>query len=80
MDSFQEFCRCGCRPKARQIRETADWVNPTSALAGVLAVGVCAYLAAVLLCADALRDGSAELAAEFRHASVGNHSGDPPIA
>jgi cytochrome d ubiquinol oxidase subunit II len=43
-----------------------SWVNPTSALAGVLTVGVCAYLAAVLLCADAVRDRSDELAGEFR--------------
>jgi cytochrome d ubiquinol oxidase subunit II len=43
-----------------------SWVNPTSALAGVLAIGTCAYLAAVLLCADARREGSDELAAHFR--------------
>jgi len=29
------------------------WLNPSSILAGVIAVGVCAYLAAVYLCADA---------------------------
>jgi cytochrome d ubiquinol oxidase subunit II len=43
-----------------------SWINPTSALGGVLAVGVCAYLAAVLLCADAEREASAELAGRFR--------------
>jgi cytochrome d ubiquinol oxidase subunit II len=43
-----------------------SWINPTSALGGVLAVGVCAYLAAVLLCADARREVSAELAGRFR--------------
>jgi cytochrome d ubiquinol oxidase subunit II len=43
-----------------------SWVNPTSALGGALAVGVCAYLAAVLLCADAQREVSAELADRFR--------------
>jgi cytochrome bd ubiquinol oxidase subunit II len=43
-----------------------SWINPTSALGGVLAIGVCAYLAAVLLCADAVREGSAELAEQFR--------------
>jgi cytochrome bd ubiquinol oxidase subunit II len=31
----------------------SSWVNPTSLLAGVLAVAVCAYLAAVFLTADA---------------------------
>jgi cytochrome d ubiquinol oxidase subunit II len=31
----------------------SSWVNPTSLLGGVLAVAVCAYLAAVLLTADA---------------------------
>jgi cytochrome bd ubiquinol oxidase subunit II len=43
-----------------------SWINPTSALGGVLAIGVCAYLAAVLLCADAVREGSAGLAEAFR--------------
>lgn len=43
-----------------------SWINPTSALGGVLAVGVCAYLAAVLLCADAVREGRPELARGFR--------------
>ncbi len=33
-----------------------SWVNPTSVLGGLLAVGVCAYLAAVFLCRDAERD------------------------
>ena len=43
-----------------------SWINPTSALGGALAVGVCAYLAAVLLCGDAQREASAELADRFR--------------
>ncbi|HEU4349394.1 MAG TPA: cytochrome d ubiquinol oxidase subunit II [Actinoplanes sp.] len=43
-----------------------SWLNPTSALGGVLAIGVCAYLAAVLLCADAEREVSAEAADQFR--------------
>jgi cytochrome d ubiquinol oxidase subunit II len=43
-----------------------SWINPTSALGGALAVGVCAYLAAVLLCADAQREVSAELGDQFR--------------
>jgi cytochrome d ubiquinol oxidase subunit II len=43
-----------------------SWVNPTSTLGGVLAVLVCAYLAAVFLCADALRDGHLDLADQFR--------------
>ena len=29
-DSFQVSCRCGCKPKARQIRDTADCDNPSS--------------------------------------------------
>jgi cytochrome bd ubiquinol oxidase subunit II len=44
----------------------ASWVNPTAALGGVLAVLVCAYLAAVFLCADARRAGADDLAAGFR--------------
>jgi cytochrome d ubiquinol oxidase subunit II len=43
-----------------------SWVNPTAALGGVLAVLVCAYLAAVFLCADARRAGADDLAAGFR--------------
>jgi cytochrome bd-type quinol oxidase subunit 2 len=49
----------------------ASWVNPTSALGGVLAVLVCAYLAAVFLCADARRDGHDDLADEFRTRALG---------
>jgi len=43
-----------------------SWVNPTSVLGGVLAVLVCAYLAAVFLCADARREGAADLVEQFR--------------
>ncbi|HEX2074778.1 MAG TPA: cytochrome d ubiquinol oxidase subunit II [Geodermatophilus sp.] len=43
-----------------------SWVNPTSVLGGVLAVLVCAYLAAVFLCADARREGAEDLADAFR--------------
>ena len=43
-----------------------SWVNPTSALGGVLAVLVCAYLAAVFLCGDARREGVDDLAEQFR--------------
>lgn len=43
----------------------AVWLNPTSILGGVLAVGTCAWLAAVFLAADAQRDGQAELAKGF---------------
>jgi cytochrome bd ubiquinol oxidase subunit II len=43
-----------------------SWVNPTSVLGGVLAVLVCAYLAAVFLCADARREGLEDLVEQFR--------------
>jgi len=43
-----------------------SWLNPTSVLGGLLAVGACAYLAAVYLCADARREGDLQLAAQFR--------------
>jgi cytochrome d ubiquinol oxidase subunit II len=48
-----------------------SWVNPTSVLGGVLAVLVCAYLAAVFLCADARREGADDLAAAFRLRALG---------
>lgn len=41
-----------------------SWLAPTSLLGGVLAVGVCAYLAAVYLCDDAVRAGLPELAGD----------------
>jgi cytochrome bd ubiquinol oxidase subunit II len=43
-----------------------SWWNPTSVTVGLLAVGVCAYLAAVYLCADARRAGEERLADGFR--------------
>lgn len=43
-----------------------SWWNPTSVLAGLLAVGSTAYLAAVYLTADARRSGEPGLAEEFR--------------
>jgi cytochrome d ubiquinol oxidase subunit II len=47
-----------------------SWVNPTSLLGGTMAVGVCAYLAAVYLCADARRDGHDDLAEWFRRRAL----------
>lgn len=44
----------------------ASWLTPTSLLGGVLAVCTCAWLAAVFLHADAVRDGENDLAAWFR--------------
>jgi cytochrome bd ubiquinol oxidase subunit II len=44
----------------------SSWLNPTSILVGVLAVAVCAYLAACYLAADAARHRDAELVAQFR--------------
>ena len=31
LESFHVSWRCGCKPNARQIRETAVWESPTSA-------------------------------------------------
>ncbi|WP_405578838.1 cytochrome d ubiquinol oxidase subunit II [Streptomyces sp. NBC_01190] len=47
-----------------------SWLNPTSALGGVLAVLVCAYLAAVFLTADTQRDGDAHLSEYFRRRAL----------
>jgi len=44
----------------------SSWLNSTSIMAGLLAVGVSAYLAAVYLAADARRMGLGEIAEEFR--------------
>ena len=43
-----------------------SWLNPVSLLIGVLSVVTAAYLAAVFLCADAARQGEAELERRFR--------------
>ncbi|MCT9930839.1 cytochrome d ubiquinol oxidase subunit II [Planotetraspora sp. A-T 1434] len=47
-----------------------SWVNPTSLLGGVLAVGVCAYLAATYLCDDAVRARSPDMAEGFRRRAL----------
>ena len=44
----------------------SSWLNPTSIMAGVLALLSSAYLAAVYLAADARRAGDEEMAATFR--------------
>jgi cytochrome d ubiquinol oxidase subunit II len=48
-----------------------SWLNPTSILGGVIAVGACAYLAAVYLCSDAARDGDPALLEYFRRRAIG---------
>jgi cytochrome d ubiquinol oxidase subunit II len=47
-----------------------SWTGPSSLLAGVLAVLICGYLAAVYLCADAIRAGHADLAEGFRRRAL----------
>jgi cytochrome d ubiquinol oxidase subunit II len=47
-----------------------SWWNPTSVLAGTLAVGAAAYLAATYLCADARREGEHQLAEAFRRRAL----------
>ena len=49
----------------------SSWVNPTSALSGVLAVAAVAYLSAVYLVWDARRLGDHDLAEAFRRRAVG---------
>jgi cytochrome d ubiquinol oxidase subunit II len=44
----------------------SSWLNPTSIMIGVVAVTLCAYLAAVYLAADADRKSDADLAGAFR--------------
>jgi cytochrome d ubiquinol oxidase subunit II len=49
----------------------SSWLNPTSLLIGVLAVVSCAYLAAVYLCADAVRLREPWLERQFRARALG---------
>jgi cytochrome bd-type quinol oxidase subunit 2 len=48
-----------------------SWVNPTSVLGGIMAVLVCAYLAAVFLCGDARREGEEDVSDQFRIRALG---------
>src|SRR5438128_2201748 len=48
----------------------SSWVNPSSVLGGVLAVAVCAYLAAVYLVWDARRLGDTEMVDYFRRRAI----------
>jgi cytochrome bd ubiquinol oxidase subunit II len=49
-----------------------SWLNPTSMLGGVMAVVVCAFLAAVYLTADAERRGRADMVVFFRRRALGS--------
>jgi cytochrome d ubiquinol oxidase subunit II len=49
----------------------SSWLNPTSILIGVLAVVFSAYLAAVYLCADAVRRGEDDLVDPYRRRALG---------
>lgn len=48
----------------------SSWINPTSLLGGVIAVGMCAFLAGTFLVADAQRGGHTSLAARLRTRSL----------
>ncbi|MDX6687975.1 MAG: cytochrome bd ubiquinol oxidase subunit [Baekduia sp.] len=48
----------------------SSWLNPTSILIGVLAVVISAYLAAVYLCADAVRHGVTDIAEGYRRRAL----------
>jgi len=50
----------------------ASWLNPTSALIGVLLVATSSYLAAVYLAADARRLGERALERDFRKRALGS--------
>ncbi|MCW2868756.1 cytochrome d ubiquinol oxidase subunit II [Actinacidiphila oryziradicis] len=49
----------------------SSWTNPTSMLGGILAVSVCAYLAAVFLTGQSVRRGDTELERGFRLRALG---------
>ncbi|MEU1595869.1 cytochrome d ubiquinol oxidase subunit II [Streptomyces sp. NPDC005708] len=58
-------------PSAGHGDALTSWVNPTSILGGVLAVTVCAYLAAVFLTGQAQRRGDTSLEKAFRYRAFG---------
>jgi cytochrome d ubiquinol oxidase subunit II len=49
----------------------SSWLNPTSVFGGVIAVGTCAFLAGVFLCADAQRTGHDRLTHRLRATTLG---------
>ena len=49
-----------------------SWWSPVPIMTGILAVTVCAYLAAVYLTADARRTGDTQLVAQFRRKALGS--------
>jgi cytochrome d ubiquinol oxidase subunit II len=58
-------------PAGGQAGDTwSSWVNPTSILGGVMAVTVCAYLAAVYMVWDARRIGDDEMVEYYRRRAV----------
>jgi cytochrome d ubiquinol oxidase subunit II len=57
-----------------------SWLNPTSVFCGVLAVGCCAYIAAVYLTGDAAREDDYALAEAFRRRALGTGIGVGVIA
>jgi cytochrome d ubiquinol oxidase subunit II len=57
-----------------------SWINPTSVYCGLLAVGSCAYLAAVYLTRDAAREGQRALAEAFRRRALGTGIGVGVVA
>jgi cytochrome d ubiquinol oxidase subunit II len=59
-------------PAGGQAGDTwSSWINPTSILGGVLAVTVCAYLAAVYMVWDAKRVANDEMVEYFRRRAIG---------
>ena len=49
----------------------SSWLNPTSVFGGIIAVGTCAFLAGVFLCADARRTGHDALTGRLRAMTLG---------
>ncbi|MGW1878974.1 cytochrome d ubiquinol oxidase subunit II [Streptomyces sp. NPDC001975] len=58
-------------PAAGHGAPLSSWLNPTSVLGGVLAVTVCAYLAAVFLTGQARRRAQSSLETAFRTRAIG---------
>ena len=49
----------------------SSWINPTSIVGGLLAIAVCAYMAAVYLTSNARRFDDSELGEYFRRRAIG---------
>src|SRR5262249_42634693 len=58
-------------PVGNAVATDRGWLSATAVSVGLLAVGLCAFIAAMLLCRDAERMGATDLVEHFRVRAIG---------